>query len=175
MGKDGGAAGDKGGAESDKGGGGGGGGGAQPFVYQKPKPQKNVMLGDLFDLMLKPAKVKGKSAKGGEAESSGASKGKPISLTMGHRQVKESGAASSGTSQAGATMGGFGKTQTRGKEKMGPKKVRSLSTIRRHPLCDAYSATPFAHRASLSPLFAGAPLEDEEDDPARADGEARPA
>ena len=89
--------------------------------YQKPKPQANVMLSDLFsNLSFKPAKAKG-GKMGGKAES-GESGGKEgVKLSVGHRQVKENNLTSSKTTIG---VSGLGPTQTRGKEKAGPKKVR---------------------------------------------------
>lgn len=100
---------------------------AEKFVYQKPKPQANVMLSDLFDNLLLSKRRSGTpaaTAAGGAGRQDG-KEGKVLSLTMGHRQVKEN--CLSGASGPTTSLIGLGGTQFRRKEKAGPKKVRMSS------------------------------------------------
>jgi hypothetical protein len=76
----------------------------------KPKPQKNVSLFDFLDL----AKPKGTASKGPQMAGRGSGAGRAASAP----RVREA------ASSVGGGTAGLGRTQRRGKEKEGPKKVR---------------------------------------------------
>ena len=93
------------------------------FVYQKPKPQANVLLSDLFDSLVLGKKVGFGAATDGRRLADSQN----LSLTMSHRKVKENMLSSTGKAEPGVALIGMGRTQSRGKEKVGPKKVRMSS------------------------------------------------
>lgn len=99
----------------------------QPPASRKPKPQKNVTIFDFLDLAVGPAKgaAKGKAAStksGATAEPSSRLGARSVSAPR--RQPENARSRSRGAEAGRVGVLGLGPTQRRGKEKMGPKKVR---------------------------------------------------
>ena len=112
-----------------------------PPVYQKPKPQANVMLSDLFDIAFKPPAKKKADAHRAEGAGSKPDGKTTVTISAQHRQTKVSTQAfvpsasklervtSGPPDRRAAPVIGLAGTQHRGKEKATPKKKRRASAL----------------------------------------------
>ena len=117
----------------------------------KPKPQKSVSLFDFLDLAKPDRLAPSTTAKGPILSARGAHGGRSLSAPRA-REV-----AAEGSGSAGGGVVGLGRTQRRGKEKEGPRKIR-LSKMKKTILTELLEKHGVSHLGVEPAPSVGAPL-----------------